>query len=252
MQLLLVRAYKVVGMGLLTAILVGLVGFVTVNVFYFFSESWLRPVIITHGHPRAVEAAARLEAAQKDATALLAERTTLHADVAELTRTLDVAERFLTDAEALIPRRIRSAEEVMLRREFDRVALDRNNALARKRVLDQQLSELETRIAHVAQQVAQLETTPFARAQRERVIVAFVPYANLRSVRTGTSLFACVWGLVRCRNVGHISSILEGEVEEHHPHDQSIQRGVLVEVAMSDASAAEGRVLFAGSKPFGL
>ena len=41
------------------------------------------------------------------------------------------------------------------------------------------------------------------------------------------------------------------EVTEMHPHDESIQRGVMVEIDVSSAAAGES-VLFAGSKPLWL
>ena len=40
-----VRLYKAAGLVALTAILVGLVGFLIVNIFYFFDHSWVRPVV---------------------------------------------------------------------------------------------------------------------------------------------------------------------------------------------------------------
>jgi hypothetical protein len=39
-------------------------------------------------------------------------------------------------------------------------------------------------------------------------------------------------------------------VQDVHPHDDSVQRGVMVEVQLTDSQAAEENVLFAGSKPF--
>ena len=50
---------------------------------------------------------------------------------------------------------------------------------------------------------------------------------------------------------GRITAILDGEVTDIHPHDESVQRGVMVEINVSD-SAASDKVLFAGGKPLWL
>ena len=47
-------------------------------------------------------------------------------------------------------------------------------------------------------------------------------------------------------------SVLEGEVTEHHPHNNAVKRGVMVEILLHDASAGQDNVLFAGSRPFWL
>ncbi len=45
-----IRLYKVAGLVALTAILVGLLGFLIVNIFYFFDNSWVRPVVLSPTH----------------------------------------------------------------------------------------------------------------------------------------------------------------------------------------------------------
>jgi hypothetical protein len=84
------------------------------------------------------------------------------------------------------------------------------------------------------------------------VVVGFVPYENLPNARPGTTLYRCKWGLVRCSSVGKVVSILDGEVTEHHPHNGATKRGVMIELQLTDPSAGEDTVLFAGGKPFWL
>ena len=45
---------------------------------------------------------------------------------------------------------------------------------------------------------------------------------------------------------------IDGEVQDIHPHDQSVQRGVMVEIELSTPSAEGNSVLFAGGKPLWL
>ena len=46
--------------------------------------------------------------------------------------------------------------------------------------------------------------------------------------------------------------VLEGEVQDVHPHDGSPQRGVMIEVELREPNAAEDRILFASHKPLWL
>ena len=90
------------------------------------------------------------------------------------------------------------------------------------------------------------------RAKERQVVVGFVPYDNLPNARPGTTLYRCKWGLVRCSSAGKVVSILDGEVTEHHPHNGATKRGVMIELQLTDPSAGEDTVLFAGSRPFWL
>ena len=55
-----VRLYKAAGLVALTAILVGLVGFLVINIYYFFDHTWVRPVVLSPTHQRVVEASTQL------------------------------------------------------------------------------------------------------------------------------------------------------------------------------------------------
>jgi hypothetical protein len=77
-------------------------------------------------------------------------------------------------------------------------------------------------------------------------VVGFVPYENLAEAKPGTPLYRCTWGLVRCRAVGKVVAVLDGEVTEHHPHNGATKRGVMLELRLTDASAGQDDVLFAG------
>jgi hypothetical protein len=44
---LIVSAYKLIGFAILTAILLGLVSYLGLNLFYFFNRSWVAPTVIS-------------------------------------------------------------------------------------------------------------------------------------------------------------------------------------------------------------
>src|SRR5438270_10192076 len=74
MQPSIIRIYKVAGLVALTAILVGLIAFLVVNVFYFFDHTWVRPVVLNPTHPKVVEANSQLTDARSRASQLQAEK----------------------------------------------------------------------------------------------------------------------------------------------------------------------------------
>src|SRR5882762_9856393 len=69
-----VRIYKMAGLVALTAILVGLVGFLIINIFYFFDHSWIRPVVLSPTHQRVVEASTQLADAKLRSAQVTTER----------------------------------------------------------------------------------------------------------------------------------------------------------------------------------
>src|SRR6478609_9432120 len=83
-----VRVYKVAGLVALTAILVGLIGFLVVNVFYFFDHTWVRPVVLSPTHPKVVEATSQLSAARSRLSQLEAEQLQIQGDLAAIDRTV--------------------------------------------------------------------------------------------------------------------------------------------------------------------
>src|ERR1041384_4423197 len=92
-----VRVYKIAGLVALTAILVGLIGFLVVNVFYFFDHSWVRPVVLSPTHQKVVEASTQLADAKLRASALATENFESGASRSEIERTVASSDKFITD-----------------------------------------------------------------------------------------------------------------------------------------------------------
>ena len=245
-----VRIYKVAGLVALTAILVGLIGFLVVNVFYFFDHSWVRPVVLAPTHHKVVEASTQLADAKLRSSQLDTEKVEIDAQLAEIDRLVAVNDRFITDLGTTADKPS-SPELWLVQREVEKAKLEKENAIGRRTPLTQRLASLKLREVEQDALVKRLEQSPYLRAVNQKIVLAFVPYQNLRNVKIGTKLYGCALGLVACSNVGKVTAVLEGEVDSVHPHDESIQRGVMVEIDVSSSSAGE-TVLFAGSKPLWL
>lgn len=246
-----IRLYKVAGLVALTAILVGLLGFLIVNIFYFFDNSWVRPVVLSPTHQKVVEASTSLADARLRASQLDTEKLEIEANLAELDRAVAVDDKFLADIGTLADTP-KAPDQWLVRREVDRAKLDKANQIGRRAPLEARLQSLGLRIKEQEAVVHRLEQSPYLRAVNGKVVLAFVPYSNLRHIKAGTKLYGCSWGLVMCSRVGKVKATIDGEVQDIHPHDQSVQRGVMVEIELSTPSAEGNSVLFAGGKPLWL
>jgi hypothetical protein len=246
-----VRLYKVAGLLALTAILVGLIGFLVVNVFYFFDHTWVRPVVLSPTHQKVVEASTQLADARLRSSQLETEQLEIRAELAQIDRTIASDDKFLTDVgtSADTPK---SAEQWLVHREVERTRLDKDNEEGKKAPLRSRLDSLGLRIKEQDQVVHRLEASPYLRAINHNIVLAFVPYTNLKNVKLGTKLYGCSWGLVMCSRVGKVTATIEGEVQDIHPHDETIQRGTMVEIELTTPSAEGNNVLFAGGKPLWL
>jgi hypothetical protein len=109
---LIVSAYKMIGFAVLTAILVGLVSYLGLNLFYFFNRSWVAPTIISPTDERVLQL--NTERAQQESARdrLLAERGELLANLHDNERIVVVQRQFQEGCNRAVQadRRARAAE----------------------------------------------------------------------------------------------------------------------------------------------
>jgi hypothetical protein len=244
-----VRLYKVAGLIALTAILVGLIGFLVVNVFYFFDHTWVRPITLSPTHQKVVEASRLLADGKTRLSQLGADKIATEEEQRVVDRTITADEKFIEEMGTSLDAP-KTPEQWLLREKLDEKKLERENQLGKRAPLAQRLESLKLRIKDEDALVNRLSQSPYLKAMEQQVVLAFVPYQNTSNAKPGASLYGCRGGLVACHKVGKVTVVLEGEVQETHPHDESVQRGVMVEIEVSKDGANES-VLFAGSKPLG-
>src|SRR5580704_2652985 len=124
-----VRLYKVAGLVALTAILVGLIGFLVVNIFYFFDHTWVRPVVLSPTHQKVVEASTQLADERLRASQLDAEKLEIEAKLADIDRSVVVDEKFLAEVgtSADAPK---TPDQWLVHREVTKARLEHDNELA--------------------------------------------------------------------------------------------------------------------------
>lgn len=250
LQPLIVKVYKVAGIVALGAILFGLILYLVNNVYYFFDHTWVRPVILSPTNEHVRDAATQLAEGQQRLAQLQVERERAAAEMKQLDREIEASDKFVADMGPVIEQAGKNVSAVVPRRELDRALLETARAKDDKVTVEAHIRELDQSIADQKGVVDRLSTSYYLKGTSGPVVVGFVPYENLDNARPGTPLYRCKWGLVRCSEVGKVRSVLKGEVTEHHPHNDTVKRGVMLELELHDADAGESNVLFAGSRPF--
>jgi hypothetical protein len=137
-----------------------------------------------------------------------------------------------------------SYDVLKIKRDYDASKLALAKALEAR-------STLKAGVARQDEIIDGLKKSAYLRALADKATVALVPYTNLDNAKKGTSLYACRLSMVWCREVGTVVEVLPGEVQFKHPHRDMTVRGQMVELKLSDASAGEDDVLFAGGCPLG-
>ncbi len=240
-----VKVYRVAGMVALGAILVGLIVFLTGTIFWYFNRTWVRPVILSPEHVKVAAANNALHDAQARLSDTTIKLLVARDELARIDPKLARDDKWLSEFGAI-------AKPSLDERGAADEKLSEREALAdRKKELGAEIKAHDAQRAEHEADVARLAASPYIRATEEKRVVGFVPYQNLSNIHAGVTLYGCAWGLIRCHSVGKVISILDGEVPDVHPHDDSVQRGVMVEIDLADdPDAATENVLFAGSKPF--
>lgn len=243
-----VKTYRVVGIVLLVAVLVGLISYLTVNVYYVASRSWVMPELLTANDSRVVTAVTALDDAETRLDELSREYTDTTLLIKRVGREIGEAETFLGTYGSALSNITSVFDRAMLQRELSEARIEADAGKERVARLEEELTTLNTRIARQKGIVAQWQQSPYLKVSKGNVAVAFVPYRNLAKIAPGISLHSCWAALMFCSNVGTVKSILPGEVLGRSPHDSQTERGVFVEVEVSEAGMRE-RVLFVGGAP---
>lgn len=171
----------------------------------------------------------------------LAERqAAFETESSELARQANALDALLSDRDAPL-----SYDALKIKRDLDDSRLSLAKAAAVRDTLRASLTRQDELLAG-------LRSSAYLRAVGGGATVALVPYANLETATPGAKLYACKVAMVWCHAVGTVVQVLPGEVQLRHPHKDSLMRGQMLELSLTDAAAARDNVLFAGGKPLGL
>jgi hypothetical protein len=108
---------------------------------------------------------------------------------------------------------------------------------------------LSDSLGTVEASIAQIQSTPLARAINENITVLFVPYENAGQYEKGNSLYSCAIGIFLCSEAGKVGNVIEGETVATHPFFNKPVRGSFVEADLTDQAAARKEILHVKRRP---
>jgi hypothetical protein len=104
-------------------------------------------------------------------------------------------------------------------------------------------------LAVVGRSIAQIESTPLARAAKANVTVLFVPYENADQYAEGNTLYSCAIGIFFCSEAGTAGKPIPGEAVATHPFFNKPVRGSFIEARLTDQEAARKEILHVKRRP---
>lgn len=171
------------------------------------------------------------------------------AQLAERTQSL---QRSTTAYEAALPRGATGAlsyETLRIKQELSRSILEEERARENAGAYQKSIEALDSVVARYDRLLVGMRDSPYLMATEQNIPVAFVPYENVSRVQRGAPLYACRLGMLLCRRVGTVVTVLSAEVSNKHPIRNEMLRGQLVHVELSDPLAAKQRLLFVNRRP---
>ena len=141
-------------------------------------------------------------------------------------------------------RKMLSYEVLKMKHDYDVSKVALAKAVENRKMLFESLARQDKIIGGI-------KDSAYLRALNDKTVVAQVPYGNLENAKIGTPLYACDVGMVWCHQVGTVGAVLPGEVQFKNPKRDTLIRGQLVELQMTDSDAATEEMLFVGGEPLG-
>jgi hypothetical protein len=123
-----------------------------------------------------------------------------------------------------------------------RLELEISHLASEKRSKVAERTALNDRVAKLDELAAQLRSRPIYQAAEKSLDVAFVPYSQIDGVESGGKVYACVWSLFFCKQVGTVAELVPGEVVLPDPWGTSA-RGQYAVLSLWSPEAARLKTL---------
>ena len=130
-----------------------------------------------------------------------------------------------------------------------RARLEEQRADDLRQAIDDAVHRIDASIERYDRLLATLRGSPWLAAVDGTISIGFAPYDNLKHVRPGAPLYACSVGLFLCHRVGKVGAMFQGEVSEKHPVRQTLLRGAVVQLELTDPRFGRESVLHVGRPP---
>lgn len=118
---------------------------------------------------------------------------------------------------------------------------------------EEQLQTDKTQITELTAAVETAQQSPYFQATKTDVRFAFVPYDNIARATVGQPVYACWLSMIICHRVGTVAHAFEASEETlFNPVFKIPERGSIIQLELTEPTAAKNKVLFLGGKPLGI
>lgn len=111
------------------------------------------------------------------------------------------------------------------------------------------IDALKSSIAENERVLTVAQSSPYYRALREPISVAFMPYTNLDNAKVSEKVYDCYLQVIACHEVGVVKTLYDAEEYARHPLFKTDMRGKLVEIKFTNPDNGKSQVVFIGGKP---
>jgi F0F1-type ATP synthase membrane subunit b/b' len=142
-----------------------------------------------------------------------------------------------------------SYDVLQAKKEYDIAVLDRARTRDLQDALRAESIAVDREIALQDALLSSMRESPYLRAIKNNLVVAFLPYGNSGDVRAGVPIYGCSMGIIWCHRVGQIEEIFAGEVVGKQPLFGKELRGVLIQLHIDEPHWLHKQVLFLSKPP---
>lgn len=135
------------------------------------------------------------------------------------------------------------------KKEYDSAVLDRARTQDLQAALQAESAAVDREIARQDALLSSIHESPYLRAVKNNLMVAFLPYGNGSDVRAGVPIYGCSMGILWCHRVGQVEEIFAGEVVGKQPLFGKELRGVLIQLHIDEPHWLRKQVLFLNKPP---
>lgn len=142
-----------------------------------------------------------------------------------------------------------SYDVLQAKKEYDSAVLDRARTRDLQDGLRAESISADREIARQDALLSSMQQSPYLRAIKNNLMVAFLPYGNGSDVRAGVPIYGCSMGIIWCHRVGQVEEIFAGEVVGKQPLFGKELRGVLIQLHIDEPHWLRKQVLFLNKPP---
>lgn len=143
-----------------------------------------------------------------------------------------------------------SYEIMLMKKQRDLGIEERSNVEIEIHSLQQEFKGLDHLINEQRDFSRIIVQSPYFQAFGQNMVLGFVPYEHLKSIKVHDGIYACKFRIFWCDLIGQVKKIHEGEVTQTHPFFSKEIRGKILGMDLHQVNLGQNDILHVGRPPF--